>query len=76
MDMDVFVGKGKTAEEAVDALKDKLWREVWKECVDVRCELRREGDMWIAEAKGLPGVDIEKLSDSERGAGGYGSTGN
>lgn len=60
MDMDVFVGKGRTAEEAVDALKDKLWREVWKECVDVRCTVRQEGDMWVAEAEGMPGMEDGK----------------
>ena len=50
MDMDVFVGKGRTAEEAVDALKDKLWREVWKECVEPEgMVLERQGEIWIAK---------------------------
>lgn len=59
MDMDVFVGKGRTAEEAVDALKDKLWREVWKECVELEGVVveRWRNELWVAKLEGLPGVD-------------------
>lgn len=45
-----LVGKGKSAEEAVDALKECLWREVWKECVEPDgVVLEREGEIWIAK---------------------------
>lgn len=45
-----LVGKGKSAEEAVEALKECLWREVWKECVVPEgVVLEREGEMWIAK---------------------------
>lgn len=71
--MDVFVGTGRSKEEALDALKDKLWHEVWKECVELEgvVFVQWRGGLWVAKLEGLPGVDI-----SERGAGGYGSTGN
>lgn len=45
-----LIGKGKSAEEAVDALKERLWKEVWKECVEPEgVVLEREGEMWIAK---------------------------
>lgn len=50
-----LIGKGRTAEEAVEALKECLWREIWKECVEPEgVVLEREGEMWIAKIEGSP----------------------
>lgn len=54
--MDVFVGKGQSREEALDALKDELWRGVWKDCVDLdNVWLHLESGEWVAVLKEVPG---------------------
>lgn len=51
---------GKTKEEALDALKEMLWREVWKDCVEL------EGVVFVETECGVMAVLWELPSVSEQ----------